>query len=150
MWVILGKKGMCFDCLPWVQTARFLPLLPWHFSVFFCQPGHRWTAYLAGTNHIWLLSVTVNYTLCASCPPATTQWKRSYSYPTHPQRNRHLLNVRREVTLVEHKLALGYNNAFIHASVHSLIDLTCLFLLMSIGKQGWGREGWEGGVYLSR
>lgn len=48
-----------------------------------CQSGHWWTAYLARTNHIWLLSVTVNYTLCASCPPAAAaQWQRSHLITT--------------------------------------------------------------------
>lgn len=37
----------------------------------------QWTAYQARTNHIWLLSVTVNYTPHGSCPDAAVEWKRS-------------------------------------------------------------------------
>lgn len=42
-----------------------------------CCPCQQWTAYQAGTNHIWLLSVDINYTLAASWPFATIEWKRS-------------------------------------------------------------------------
>lgn len=60
----------------WVSASTTFPLLPLHFSALLCQPCHQWTAYQAGTNHIWLLSVCVSYTLGASRPPATAQPKK--------------------------------------------------------------------------
>lgn len=69
------KRLPWFPCCPnrgVLSAAAFAPSrLP-------CQSAHWWTAYLARTNHIWLLSVTVNYTPCASCPPAAAQWQRSH------------------------------------------------------------------------
>lgn len=51
--------------------------------VFFCQLCHWWTAYQARTNHLWLLSVSVNYTVAASCPSATSKgWKTPHACST--------------------------------------------------------------------
>lgn len=71
--------------LPWFPRCPnrgFLSAAAFALSRLSCQSGHWWTAYLARTNHIWLLSVTVNYTLCASCPPAAAQWQRSHLITT--------------------------------------------------------------------
>lgn len=63
-----------------VQTDRLFPTASFALSALspYVSAGPwQWTAYLARTNHIWLLSVTVNYTPHGSCPDATVQWKRS-------------------------------------------------------------------------
>lgn len=65
---------------PRVQTDRLFPTASFALSALspYVSAGPwQWTAYLARTNHIWLLSVTVNYTPHGSCPDAAMQWKRS-------------------------------------------------------------------------
>ncbi len=109
---------------------------------FFCQPGHRWTAYLAGTNHIWLLSVTVNYTLCASCPPATMQWNRSCCTSIT-----NTCWMCAEQVWGWSKSSVEYKIAMLSFG-HPFIDFMCLFLLSSISK-GAGREDGSISVYHS-
>lgn len=72
-----------YNCSRHAQLeAGFFTLPSLHFSVSFSQPAERWTAYQARTNHIWLLSVSVSYTLGTSCPLAAMQWKRPYHRST--------------------------------------------------------------------
>lgn len=77
-----------FLCWTWSATAvcrrvqkdRLFPTASFALSALspYVSAGPwQWTAYLARTNHIWLLSVTVNYTPHGSCPDVTVQWKRS-------------------------------------------------------------------------
>lgn len=80
LWKIILNAN-CYHGFPAAQTG-FLSAAAFALSRLSCQSGHWWTAYLARTNHIWLLSVTVNYTLCASCPPAAAQWQRSHLITT--------------------------------------------------------------------
>lgn len=117
-------NAICYNRLPRVQTDRLFPLLPLHFLLSPVSRGQRWTAYLARTNHIWLLSVTVNYTPHASCPPAATQWKRSH----HTTATRICWRWGREA-----QSPLASRFSCFYSCIYLIMDLTSLFLLISVG-----------------
>lgn len=85
LWTATVEMFLCWTwsataVCPRVQTDRLFPTASFALSALspYVSAGPwQWTAYLARTNHIWLLSVTVNYTPHGSCPDAAVQWKRS-------------------------------------------------------------------------